>query len=207
MDPSRAGGAGVAVERNGGRQRVEMEGADRPAQALFDGHPPPVAFDDLFRGGVGVVGDEHGGFVVAEAGDEQLPDRHRVGRQGGGLIDHFGGLVVAVAIQPDGVPLGGLQFGEVTGDRDRAGPQGQEPHAAFVECGELGLGGEPPVEHQLGGVGAGHGPPVVAERQDLVVLAGLGQVGVGIHQGVGGGVLGEEGQHRAGALAGLPLVT
>src|SRR5208283_5008751 len=42
--------------------------------------------------------------------------------------------------------------------------------------------------------------PVVAEGDDLPVLAGLGQVGVGVDQVVGAGVLGEEGQHRPGAL-------
>ena len=41
---------------------------------------------------------------------------------------------------------------------------------------------------------------MVAERDDLAVLGGLGQVGVGVDQVMGAGVLGEEGQHRPGAL-------
>ena len=41
---------------------------------------------------------------------------------------------------------------------------------------------------------------MVAERDDLAGLAGLGHVGVGVEQVVGAAVLGEEGQHRAGAL-------
>jgi AhpD family alkylhydroperoxidase len=44
-----------------------------------------------------------------------------------------------------------------------------------------------------------------AERRswsyDLAVLAGLGHIGVGIEQGMGAGIFGEEGKHRAGALA------
>ena len=47
---------------------------------------------------------------------------------------------------------------------------------------------------------AGDGLPVVAERDDLAVLGGLGDVGVGVDEVVGAAVLGEEGQHRAGAL-------
>ena len=42
--------------------------------------------------------------------------------------------------------------------------------------------------------------PVVAEGDHLLAVAGLEQVGVGIDQGGGGGVLGEEGEHRGGAL-------
>ncbi len=47
---------------------------------------------------------------------------------------------------------------------------------------------------------AGDLVPVVGEGDDLPVLAGLGQVGVGVDQGVGAGVFGEEGEHRAGAM-------
>jgi hypothetical protein len=42
--------------------------------------------------------------------------------------------------------------------------------------------------------------PVVAEGDDLAVLGGFGDVGVGVDEVVGAAVLGEEGQHRAGAL-------
>jgi len=40
---------------------------------LFDVHPAGVPLDDLLRGAGGVVGDQDGGFVVAEAGDGELP--------------------------------------------------------------------------------------------------------------------------------------
>ena len=42
--------------------------------------------------------------------------------------------------------------------------------------------------------------PVVAEGEDLAGLGGLGDVGVGVDEVVGAGVLGEERQHAAGAL-------
>ena len=41
---------------------------------------------------------------------------------------------------------------------------------------------------------------MVAERDDLAGLAGFGEVGVGVDEVVGAGVLGEEGEHGAGAL-------
>ncbi len=42
--------------------------------------------------------------------------------------------------------------------------------------------------------------PVVAEGDDLAGLGGLGDVGVAVDEVVSAGILGEEGQHRAGAL-------
>src|SRR6188474_773299 len=46
---------------------------------------------------------------------------------------------------------------------------------------------------------AGDGLPVVGEGHHLPCLVGLREVGVGVEQGVAVGVLGEEGQHAAGA--------
>jgi hypothetical protein len=86
------------------------------------------------------------------------------------------------------------------GDAGVAGAQGDEPDAAVVELGQDGLGGELGVEDQQRRIMPGHLVPVVGKRGNFPVLAGLGQVGVGVEQGVGAGVFGEEGQHRAGAL-------
>ena len=86
------------------------------------------------------------------------------------------------------------------GEFGGAGAQGDEPDAALGQLSELGLGGHFGVHHQQRRIGAGHRLPVVGEGEDLVVLAGFGQVGVGVEQGVGVGVFGEEGQHAAGAL-------
>lgn len=47
---------------------------------------------------------------------------------------------------------------------------------------------------------SGDALPVVDERHHFLGLGGLGQVGVGVEQGVAVGVFGEEGQHAAGAL-------
>jgi hypothetical protein len=81
-----------------------------------------------------------------------------------------------------------------------AGAQGDESDAAVIELGEDGLGGELGVEDQQRRVMPGHLVPVVGEGEHFPVLAGLGQVGVGVDQGVGAGVLGEEGQRASGAL-------
>src|SRR5207244_2887199 len=84
--------------------------------------------------------------------------------------------------------------------RRRAHAQGEELDTAVVEFAEDGLGGDLLVEHEHGRVGAADLFPVVAEGDHLPVLGGFGDVGVGVDEVVGAAVLGEEGEHGAGAL-------
>jgi hypothetical protein len=70
-----------------------VEGPDGFGEALFDVHPAGVSLDELFRGGGPVVGDDDGGGVPAEAGDDELPDGAGVVRQGDGFVDDAGSLV------------------------------------------------------------------------------------------------------------------
>jgi len=69
-----------------------------------------------------------------------------------------------------------------------------------VEFGEYGLGGDFLVHDQPGRPVPGEGLPVLGEHEHFACLGGFGQVGVGVDQGLAGAVLGEERQHRAGAL-------
>jgi hypothetical protein len=78
--------------------------------------------------------------------------------------------------------------------------QGEEGDAAVVEFAEHGMGGDLLIHDQHAEIVAGQGFPVVAERDHLARLAGFGNVGVGVDQVVGAGVLGEEGKHGAGSL-------
>jgi len=64
-----------------------------------------------------------------------------------------------------------------------------------VEFAQHVVGGDLLVHDQHGRVLSAGGLPVVAERDDLAGLGGLGDVGVGVDQVVGAGVLREEGQH------------
>ena len=72
--------------------------------------------------------------------------------------------------------------------------------AAAGELVEDLVGGQLGVEDQQAGIAAGGLLPVVGEGDDLGGLLGLGDVGVGVHHVGGGVVLGEEGEHGAGAL-------
>ena len=139
---------------------------------------------------------------MAESGDGELADRAGVGRQGGGgvVVDLDPAGLAACPAEGDGSPGAGGQGGQLSGDAGVAGPQRDEPDLPVIELGEDGLGGELGIEDQQRRVAPCHLVPVVGERDDFPVLAGFGQVGVGVQKGAGGGVFGEEGQHPAGAL-------
>jgi hypothetical protein len=67
---------------------VEAERADRFGEALFDVHPAGVGLDDGFGWAGLSVGDHEGGFVVAQAGEGELPQCAGVAAQlYGGVVD------------------------------------------------------------------------------------------------------------------------
>ncbi|MFE5709076.1 hypothetical protein [Rhodococcus koreensis] len=78
-----------------------MEGLDDLGESLFDGHPSGVVLDQRLGGQVVVVGDDDGGRVAAEAGDDELP--HGAGIAG---QPNIGGLVYFRPIEPPGAVQG-----------------------------------------------------------------------------------------------------
>ena len=78
--------------------------------------------------------------------------------------------------------------------------QGEPSDAAAGQLAEDLVGSQLGVEDQQARVAAGGVVPVISEGDDLGGLLGLGDVGVGVHHVRGGVILGEEGQHGAGAL-------
>ena len=63
------GDVGVgALRGDGPGERVGVEGPDGFGEALFDVHAAGVPLDDLFDGGVPVVGDDDGRGVATQAG-------------------------------------------------------------------------------------------------------------------------------------------
>jgi len=78
-----------------------VEGPDDLGEALFDGHPARVAFDELLGAGVGVVGDDDGGRVATQPGDDELPQGAAVVLQVHGGFVHAGPVVLAGPVQGD----------------------------------------------------------------------------------------------------------
>src|SRR6266542_3062087 len=92
----------VDVEVDGAGERVGVKGADDLGQALFDGHAAGVVADQGLEAGLVVVGDDDGGGVVAQAGDDELAEGAGVAGQGhGGFVD-FGPAVFAGPVEGHG---------------------------------------------------------------------------------------------------------
>ena len=67
----------VDVEVDGAGEGVGAECLDDLGEALLDGHPPGVLLDQGFGLDVVVVGDDDGGRLAAQAGDDELAGRCR----------------------------------------------------------------------------------------------------------------------------------
>ena len=192
----------VDVEGDGAGEGVGVEGADGLGEALFDVHPPGVSLDELFRGWrswslvMMTVAASRPRPVTIE-----LPDGVGVVGQGGGFVDDPGASVVAVAVQAHGAPGGGGQLrrcaGSGAGERIRRVRKVMPRSSSSASTAWVVTFWS--ITRRCG-TGAGQGLPVLGEDEDLVRLGGLGQVGVGVDQGVAGAVLREERQHRSGAL-------
>ena len=147
-----------------------------------------------------VVGDQRRWLVAADVAHRELADGSFDVLDVDQLVVDLGLAVAAGALDPHGFPLWVGQRGELCDQFRAAFAQGQPADPALGQLGEHLVGGQLGVEHQQAGILAGDVLPVVGERDDLAGLLGLGQVGVGVHHLGGGVVLGEERQHRAGAL-------
>ncbi len=81
-----------------------MECLDNLRQPLLNGHPPGVLADEGLGLDVAVVGDDDGGRVAPQPGDDQLADGARVAGEldGCGLAD-FGPVVGARPVQGHGL--------------------------------------------------------------------------------------------------------
>jgi hypothetical protein len=71
-----------------------VEEAHRIGQRVLDEHALGIAGDDRLSGGLGVVGEQDGGLVVAEIGDEELPEVALV-RTSLVFIDAWGAMLAA----------------------------------------------------------------------------------------------------------------
>ena len=146
-------------------------------------------------------------FVISSVGWSR--PMLRMANLAGRCADAFEGdhVFVQVGVAVAAGPLDGVVFPCAGGQGGQAGElglaalaQGEPGDAAAAELLQDLVGGELGVEDQQAGIFSGRVAPVVGEGDDLGGLLGLGDVGVGVDHLVGGVVVGEEGEHRAGAL-------
>ena len=186
----------VNLERHRGRERVEMEEVDGFLDAVLDHHAAGVAVDKA-RGrlGVGMVGQQQGGLVVAEVGDGDLAQGHRAGAQADlGCKDAGVAIAAPDVVQLDALPVLGGGVAQGLEHLGGAAAEGEEADALGVQLGEHGVGGEAGVEDEFGGQRAGALAEGVNEAQDGFVLVALLDGGVGEAEQAVVGVAGEEGE-------------
>ena len=80
-----------------------MEEAHRVRERVLDEHTFGIAGDDYPGGGLGVVGEQDGGFVVAEIRDEELAQVALV-RAGFLFVVPRGAMLAAGDLEFDGAP-------------------------------------------------------------------------------------------------------
>ncbi len=176
-----------------------MEEAHRVGEGIFDQHALGVAGDDRCGLRLHVVGEQDGGFVMAEIGDEELAERALLGARLL-LIDPRGAVFAVGHVERNGAPSRGRQLIDLGQEFWRAAAQGQEGDAGLIEpvetvvCGELGI------EDQMARRAAMVGSPEVDEAEDLFGLLAFADVGVGVAEHVAVGILGEE-RENAGLAA------
>ena len=194
----------IDAQRHRGRERIHVEEVDRIGDGVFDQHAPGIAVDEGGGRRVELVGEQQGGFVVAQVADRDLADRLGVILDADGLVHDARRAVAATDIaEPDALPALGGQAQQSLDHLGTAAAQGEEGNAAGLELGQVGVGGQPGVEDQFGGLLAGALLPGIGEAQDLVVLGGLGGAGAGPGEAARLGVAGQEAEDgllAAGAL-------
>ncbi len=125
-----------------------MEEAYRVGQRVLDEHALGIAGDDGLGGGLGVVGEQDGGLVVAEIGDEELAEGALV-RTSLLFVDARGAMLAAGDIEGDGAPGRWRQVVDLGEQAWRASAQGDEGDPGGIEPVEAVVGGELGVEDEV----------------------------------------------------------
>ena len=118
-----------------------MEEAHRVGEGIFDQHALGVAGDDRCGLRLHVVGEQDGGFVMAEIGDEELAERALLGARLL-LIDPRGAVFAVGHVERNGAPSRGRQLIDLGQEFWRAAAQGQEGDAGLIEPVETVVGRE-----------------------------------------------------------------
>lgn len=115
-----------------------MEEAHRIGERVLDQHALGVSRDDILGGGLGVVGEQDGGFVVAEVLDEELAEGALL-RTRLLFVEARSAMLAAGDVEGDGAPSRwrqALDLGEqawrAPAQRDEGNPDRIEPIEAVV---------------------------------------------------------------------------
>ena len=178
-----------------------MEEAHGVGERVLDEHALGVAGDEASCGGCCVVGEQDGGLIVAEIGDEELAVGALVRTRL--LLEDAWLAVFAVGhVEGDGAPGRWRQVLDLGEEAGRAPAQGDEGDAGGIEPVEPLVGGELGIEDEVLRQLAVPAPPEFDEAEDFLGLLALADIGIGVAEHLGIGILGQEGED-----AGLPATS
>ena len=123
------------------KNRTASESASIWKNRILDEHALGVAGHEGFGRGVGIIGQQDGGLVVPEVGDEELPELSFA--WDGFLLEDARLAVFAVGdVDLDGAPSRRRQLLDLGEEAGRTPPQGHEDDAVAVEPVEAIVSGE-----------------------------------------------------------------
>src|SRR5580700_582541 len=125
-----------------------MKRAHRCGRSALDEHALGIAGDDGLGGGLGIVGEQDGGLIVAEIGDEELAEGAFM-RTSLLFIDSRGAVLAAGDLKGDGAPRRWRQFVDLGEQAWRTSTQGDEGDSGRIEPIEAIVGRELGVEDEV----------------------------------------------------------
>lgn len=78
----------IDLHGDGGGESIHVEEIDAVGNAIFDDHALGVALNQLGSGTAQLVGQQEGGLLMAEVGDDDLAERSGVAGQSNTLIEN-----------------------------------------------------------------------------------------------------------------------
>jgi len=184
----------VHLQTDRGRQRVQMKEPDGVRQRVLDQHPLGVAGDQALDRSARLIGQQDGRLIVPQVLNIKLAEGPA------GQVDRLF-MIPGCAVLPGGnvqfdrPPGGPRQPENLLEEGRRTAAEGDEADPQAVELDQGFIGRELGIEDEFAGNRAVGGLPKVDEPEHLPRLFALAQVGVGITEGPGRGVLGQEGQN------------
>ena len=139
---------------------------------------------------------------MAEIGDEELAEGALV-RTRLLLVDARGAILAIGHVEGDGAPGRRRQVVDLGEQAWRASAQGDEGDPGGIEPIEAVVGGELGVEDEVSRRPAVLALPEVDEAEDLLGLLALADIGVGVAEHLGVGILGQEGEDAGLAATSL----
>jgi len=132
----------IDFQSDGRGEGVHMEKANGVGEGVFDEHALGVASHEFDGGDPVLIGQENGGFVMAEVLDIDLT-KAPPSQTNRLLVDARGAVLAGRHVQFDCAPRRAREEDDFLEERGTSPAQGDEGDLHLVEACEVGVGGQP----------------------------------------------------------------